>query len=37
VANAQPGLPLVRVATLDEALAALEAIRGGQQPQLCAG
>jgi PDZ domain-containing protein len=37
VANAQPGLPLVRVATLDEALAALEAIRGGQQPQLCDG
>jgi len=37
VANAQPGLPLVRVASLDEALAALEAIRGGRQPQLCAG
>jgi Lon-like protease len=35
VANAQPGLPLVRVASLDDALAALEAIRGGQQPQLC--
>jgi Lon-like protease len=37
VANAQPGLPLVRVASLDDALTALEAIRGGQQPQLCDG
>jgi Lon-like protease len=34
-ANALPGLPLVRVATLDEALTALEAIRAGRQPQLC--
>jgi PDZ domain-containing protein len=37
VANAQPGLPLVRVASLDEALVALEAIRVGRQPQLCSG
>jgi Lon-like protease len=35
VANAQPGLPLVRVGSLDEALTALEAIRAGRQPQLC--
>jgi Lon-like protease len=35
VANALPGLPLVRVGTLDEALTALEAIRGGRAPQLC--
>jgi Lon-like protease len=37
VANAQAGLPLVRVGSLDEALTALEAIRGGRQPQLCEG
>jgi PDZ domain-containing protein len=35
VANAQPGLPLVRVSSLDEALTALATIRGGQQPILC--
>jgi Lon-like protease len=37
VANAQPGLTLVQVATLDEALAALGQIRGGQQPTRCPG
>lgn len=37
VANAQPGLTLVQVATLDEALAALGQIRAGQQPALCPG
>ena len=35
VANALPGLPLVRVGSLDEALTALEAIRGNRAPQLC--
>jgi Lon-like protease len=35
VANALPGLPLVRVGSLDEALTALEAIRGDRAPQLC--
>jgi PDZ domain-containing protein len=35
VANAQPGLPLIKVSTADEALTALEQLRAGQQPQLC--
>ncbi len=34
-ANARPGLPLIKVGTLDEALAALETLRGGGQPPLC--
>lgn len=34
-ANAQPGLPLVKVSTLDEALAALETVRAGGQPPVC--
>lgn len=33
--NAQSGLPLVRVATLDEALSALETLRAGGVPPLC--
>ena len=37
VANRQAGLPLVRVATLDDALAALAEIRAGKQPPLCPG
>lgn len=37
VANAKPGLVLVKVGTLDEALAALSDIRAGRQPQLCPG
>lgn len=37
VANAEPGLALVQVGTLDEALAALQVIRSGGQPQLCPG
>lgn len=32
---AQPGLPLVKVATLDDALAALQALRENRQPALC--
>lgn len=35
VDNAQPGLPLIRVGTLDEALAALDALRLGGQPPRC--
>jgi PDZ domain-containing protein len=35
VANAQPGLPLIKVATLDDALKALETLRAGQTPPLC--
>jgi PDZ domain-containing protein len=35
VANAQPGLPLIKVATLDDALNALESLRAGQTPPLC--
>lgn len=35
VRNAQPGLSLVTVATLTEALTALETLRGGGQPALC--
>ncbi|MBN1172880.1 MAG: PDZ domain-containing protein [Micromonosporaceae bacterium] len=37
VANAQPGLPLVRVSTLQEALAALTSLREGHTPPLCTG
>jgi PDZ domain-containing protein len=37
VANAQPGLPLVEVGTLDDALTALGDIRAGRGPRLCAG
>ncbi|HEX2771887.1 MAG TPA: PDZ domain-containing protein [Micromonosporaceae bacterium] len=35
VRNAQPDLPLIRVGTLDEALAALDALRSGGQPARC--
>jgi len=35
VRNAQPGLPMARVGTLDEALVALEAIRAGREPARC--
>ncbi|HZN20873.1 MAG TPA: PDZ domain-containing protein [Micromonosporaceae bacterium] len=35
MANAVPGLPLISVASLDEALAALDALRAGRQPALC--
>lgn len=35
VRNALPGLPLVRVASLDEALTALETLRAGGQPAGC--
>jgi Lon-like protease len=35
VRNAQPGLPLIRVGTLDEALAALDALRAGRPPPRC--
>ena len=34
-ANARPGLPLIKVSTLDEALAALKTLRDGGQPTLC--
>lgn len=37
VANAKPDLALVQVETLDQALAALDAIRSGEQPALCPG
>jgi Lon-like protease len=33
--NAVAGLPLARVATLDDALKALEAVRAHRQPALC--
>ena len=33
--NPQPGLPMLRVATLDEALAALATLRAGGQPPRC--
>lgn len=36
VQNAVPGLMLVQVTSLDDALAALTALRSGQQPTLCA-
>lgn len=35
VANALPGMILVQVASLDDALTALQAVRAGQQPTLC--
>ncbi|MGN9779080.1 YlbL family protein [Micromonospora sp. H33] len=35
VRNPQPDLPLLRVATLDEALTALETLRAGGQPARC--
>jgi Lon-like protease len=35
VANAVPGMILARVTSLDDALAALQAVRAGQQPALC--
>ncbi|MEQ4303315.1 PDZ domain-containing protein [Plantactinospora sp. B6F1] len=35
VRNAQPGLPMARVETLDDALSALEAIRAGGEPPKC--
>lgn len=35
VQNAVPGLPLARVATLDDALKALEDVRANRQPTLC--
>ena len=37
VANQRPGLLLVKVGTLDEALAALDTLRSGGTPPLCAG
>jgi PDZ domain-containing protein len=33
--NDRPGLPLIKVSTLDEALAALQTLREGGQPPLC--
>jgi PDZ domain-containing protein len=36
VANAQPGLPLVKVSNLDDAMSALQALRDHRQPPLCA-
>jgi PDZ domain-containing protein len=33
--NPQPGLPLIRVSTLDDALNALTSLRAGQTPPLC--
>jgi len=35
VANHQPGLPLAKVATLDDAMNALQALREHRQPALC--
>jgi PDZ domain-containing protein len=35
VRNPQPGLPLLKVGTLDEALTALETLRAGGQPTRC--
>jgi PDZ domain-containing protein len=35
LANAQPGLPMAKVATLDDALTALSDLRAGQQPPSC--
>jgi PDZ domain-containing protein len=35
VRNPQPGLPLLKVATLDDALAALDTLRNGGQPPRC--
>ncbi|WP_432835222.1 YlbL family protein [Dactylosporangium sp. CA-092794] len=33
--NPQPGLPLIKVSTLDDALNALQALRAGRTPTLC--
>jgi PDZ domain-containing protein len=33
--NSQPGLPLIKVADLDDALTALDALRAGRTPTLC--
>ncbi len=33
--NAVDGLPMYTVATLDDALSALEALRSGRTPELC--
>jgi Lon-like protease len=33
--NARPGLPLIKVATLDDALDALDSLRAGRTPPLC--
>jgi Lon-like protease len=35
LSNAQPGLPLLKVSTLDDALHALETLRAGGQPPRC--
>ncbi|MFI6821983.1 PDZ domain-containing protein [Micromonospora sp. NPDC050187] len=35
VSNSQPGLPLLKVGTLDEALTALETLRSGGEPTRC--
>jgi PDZ domain-containing protein len=35
VANAQPGLPLAKVSTVDDALKALDDVRAGRTPALC--
>jgi PDZ domain-containing protein len=35
LANPQPGLPLIKVATLDDAIKALDTLRAGQTPPLC--
>ena len=35
VRNPQPGLPLLQVGSLDEALTALETLRAGGQPTRC--
>ena len=37
VANQKPGLPLVQVGTLDEALSALADIRAGKEPHAVPG
>jgi PDZ domain-containing protein len=33
--NPQPGLPLIKVSNVDDALSALEALRAGRTPTLC--
>ena len=33
--NPQPGLPLIKIANVDDALAALEALRAGRTPTVC--
>ena len=35
VRNAQPGLPLFQVGSLDDALTALETLRAGGEPTRC--